>query len=174
MDVPRADKGWSPLVTSPVAGPVISAATYSLPLTSAPVPHFPAFSVAAGVEPVRFVDPEVAANLEELMREAKGLPIGSVRAHAVAHLKVDYFRGSYFLNGKSASLEELRTEFARLGRIGGAVLYYKEGSPTEKLPPEAEVALAAICEARLPVTFAARDYDPAVKIAEYFLPKGTW
>jgi hypothetical protein len=129
--------------------------------------------VAAGIEQVRFVDPEVAANLKALMREAKGVPIGSVRAHAVAHLKVDYSRGSYFLNGKSASLEEIRTEFARLGQIGGAVLYYKDGS-TEKMPPEAEVALAAICEARLPVTFAARDYDPAVKVAEYFLPEGAW
>src|SRR5262249_26547668 len=113
------------------------------------------------------------ARLEALMREAKGLPIGSVRGHAVAHLKVDYFRRSYFLNGKRASLEELRTEFARLGQIGGAVFYYKV-NPTEEMPPEAEAAIAAICEARLPVMFAARDYDPAVKVAEYFLPEGAW
>jgi hypothetical protein len=91
-----------------------------------------------------------------------------VRGHAVAHLKEDYSRGTYFLNGKSATLEELRTEFSRLGRIGGAVLYYK-ANPTDGMPPEAETALAAICAALLPVTFASRDYDPAARVAEYFL-----
>jgi hypothetical protein len=124
-----------------------------------------------GVSP--FADPKAVANVESLMREAKGLPIGSVRGNAVAHVKVDYARGSYFLNGKRASLEELRREFARLAQVGGVVFYYKE-SPTEQMPPEAEAALAAICEARLPVTFAARDYDPTVKVAEYYLPEGAW
>jgi hypothetical protein len=106
------------------------------------------------------------------MREAKELPIGSVRGHAVAHVKVD-LRGSYYLNGKRASLEELRKECARLNQIGGLVLYYRE-NPTEEPPPEAEAIIATICEARLPVTFAGRDYDPAVKVAQYLLPPRAW
>jgi hypothetical protein len=103
--------------------------------------------------------------------EAEGAPIGSVREHAVAHLKVDYSRGSYFLNGQSVTLGELRSELSRLGRIGGAVFYYKVNA-TERMPPGAEAAIAAICEAGLPVAFASRDYDPTVKVAEYFLPEG--
>ena len=111
--------------------------------------------------------------VQSLMQGAEQLPIGSVPGHAVAHLKVDYGQGSYFLNGKCASLEELRREFARLGKIGGAVFYYKE-NPKVEMPAEANAVIAAICEARLPVTFAGRDYDPAVKVAEYFLPPEAW
>jgi hypothetical protein len=102
------------------------------------------------------------------MREANELPIGSVRGHAVAHFKVD-LGGSYFLNGKRVSLEDVKKECARLKQIGGVVFYYRE-TPGEEPPAEAEAVIAAICEARLPLTFAGRDYDPAVKVAEYFLP----
>ena len=111
------------------------------------------------------------ANL--VMKEVEGLPIGSVRGHAVAHLKVDYFRGGYFLNGKRASLEKLRREFARLAQIGGLVFYYKQ-NPTAQIPAEAKAAIDAIIEARLPVTFAARDYDPSIRVSEYVFPKGSW
>ena len=106
------------------------------------------------------------------MLEAKQLPIGSVRGHSVAHFKVD-LSGSYFLNGKRVSLEEVKKECARLKQLGGVVFYYRE-KPGEEPPAEAQAVIATICEARLPLTFAGRDYDPAVKVAEYFLPSGTW
>ena len=104
------------------------------------------------------------------MREAREVPIGSVRGHAVAQFKVDV-RGRCFLNGKRVSLEEVKRECARLERIGGVVLYYRE-NPAEDPPREAEALIAAIGEARLPLMFAGRDYDPGVKVAEYFLPSG--
>jgi hypothetical protein len=50
------------------------------------------------------------------------------------------------------------------------VFYYKE-NPTAEMPTEAGAVLDAICDARLPLTFAARDYDPTVKVAEYYLPE---
>src|SRR5205823_1522460 len=114
------------------------------------------------------VDPRALANVESLMREARELPIGSVREHAVAHFKVD-LRGGYFVNGKCVSLEEVKKECARLNQIGGVVFYYRENLG-EEAPREAEVVIDAICDARLPLTFASRDYDPMVKVAEYFLP----
>jgi hypothetical protein len=171
MEVPQSDIGGSPVVISAAAGPAFSAETNTLPPTSAPPPDLELSEV--GFESSLFIDPRGVANLQSLMREADVLPIGSVPGHAVAHLKVDYLRGRYFLNGKCASLEELRRDFARLGHVGGLVFYYKE-NPTVEMPPEAEAALAAICEARLPVAFAVRDYDPAVKVADYFLPEGAW
>jgi hypothetical protein len=115
-------------------------------------------------------DPGAVANVDSLMQEAKELPIGSVRGHAVAHVKVD-LRGGYFLNAKRVSLEELRTECARLSEIGGVVFYYRE-NPTAEPPPEAEAVIATICEARLALVFASRDYDSTVQVAEYFLPAG--
>src|SRR5262245_16653591 len=115
-------------------------------------------------------DPRAVANVESLMREAKELPIGSIREHAVAHFKVDR-RGGYFLNGKRVSLEEVKRECARLDQIGGLVFYYRD-NPAEEPPHGAEAVIDAICEARLPLTFAGRDYDPEVKVAEYFLPEG--
>jgi hypothetical protein len=150
---------------------VFSADTYSV--ASAPPPDYAALSGAEGVYQERVADPVVTANLEALLAEAKGLPIGSVRGHAVAHLKVDYVTGRYSLNGKGATREGLRSELARLALIGGLVFYYREG-PAGTMPPEAEAAIHAICNARLPVTFTGRDYDPAVKVADYFLPEGTW
>jgi hypothetical protein len=157
---------------SSVGGSVVWADT-NIQSSTWPLPDFPDDPEAAGIIVQGMPDPGVAADLESLMREAEGQAIGSVRGHAVAHLKVDYSWGRYFLNGKSATLEELRSEFSRLGRIGGAIFYYK-ANPTDGVPPEAETALGAICEARLPVTFTVRDYDPAVKVAEYFLPDGAW
>ena len=106
------------------------------------------------------------------MREARELPIGSVRGHAVAHFKVDV-RGRYFLNGKRVSLDELKRECIRLQEIGGFVLYYRE-NPRNEPPCEAEAVIAAFCEARLPVTFASRDYDSRVKVSDYVLPSGAW
>ena len=67
--------------------------------------------------------------------------------------------GCYFLNGRCASLEELRTEFARPERIGGVVFYYRE-NPTGALPPEAKAVLAAIGERGSPVTFAGPGLRP--------------
>jgi hypothetical protein len=118
------------------------------------------------------VDPRAVGNVESLMREAKELPIGEVRGHAVAHFKV-VVRGGYFLNGKRVSLEEMRRECARLVEIGGAVFYYRENTG-EDGGAEAEELIAAICQARLPLTFAGRDYDPEVKVTEYFLPAEAW
>jgi hypothetical protein len=118
------------------------------------------------------VDPAAVAAVESLMREARELPIGAVRGHAVAHFKVD-LRGGYWVNGKRSSLEELRGECARLARIGGVVIYYRE-NPTQEAPPGAQAVIEAVCRAGLPLTFAARDYDPEVKVADYLLPAGAW
>jgi hypothetical protein len=122
-------------------------------------------------------DPRAVVSVESLMREANELPIGPVRAHAVAHFKV-VVRGGYFLNGKSVSLEEIRMECARLVQIGGVVFYYRENTEEEPAPEvyEAVIApvIAAIAQARLPMTFAGRDYDPEVKVAEYSLPAEAW
>jgi hypothetical protein len=115
-------------------------------------------------------DPRAVASIESLMREARELPIGSVREHAVAHFKVD-MQGGYFLNGKPMSLEGVKKECARLGQIGGFVFYYRE-NPEEEPPEDAEAVIDAIAEARLPLSFASRDYDPEVKVAEYFLRAG--
>ena len=90
----------------------------------------------------------------------------------MAHFKVDP-QGGYFLNGKRVSLEEVKTECVRLQKIAGLVLYYRE-NPKEDPPREAAAVIAAICEAGLPTTFAGRDYDPRVKVADYLLPPGTW
>jgi hypothetical protein len=122
-------------------------------------------------------DPRLVVNRESWMREVEELPIGSVRWHTVAHVKVDYLRRSYFLNGKCATLEELRREFARLEQIGGVIFWYTE-NPKEEMPPGGEAVLAAILAVireapTLPLMFATRDYDPAVKVAEYFPPAGT-
>ena len=111
------------------------------------------------------------------MREANELPIGAVRGHAVAHFKVDA-RGGYFVDGARVSLEEVKRECARLQQIGGVIFYYRENTGQE---PSREVydaviapVIQAITEARLPVTFAGRDYDPKVKVDEYFLPEEAW
>jgi hypothetical protein len=116
-------------------------------------------------------DPIAVLTVASLMREANELAIGSLRGHAVAHFKVDR-RGAYFLNGKRVSLEEVKEECTRLTQIGGAVFYYRENAG-EEAPPAAKAVIAAICEACLPFTCAGRDYDPAVKVAEYFLHAGT-
>jgi hypothetical protein len=75
--------------------------------------------------------------------------------------------GCYFLNGRPASLEELQGECARLARIGGVVAYNRE-NPKEEAPKGVEAVIDAIAQARLPVTFAPRDYDAAVRTNEYF------
>jgi hypothetical protein len=106
------------------------------------------------------------------MHEAAETPIGSVRGLAVAHFKVDA-QGCYSLNGRRVLLRGVKRECARLARIGGAVLYYRE-NPTKDPPPEAEALIAAVSEARLPASFARRDYDPGVKVSDYFFPPGAW
>src|SRR6516225_1944054 len=85
MDVPQAGIGVSPVVISSAEEPVFTADTTTLPRTSAPLPKFPDLSAAEGVAQVPAVDARVVANVESLMREAEGLPIGSVRGQAVAH-----------------------------------------------------------------------------------------
>jgi len=127
----------------------------------------PAFEVRTGGP-----DPGVVASVDALLREANDLPIGAVREHAIAHIKVS-LQGDYFLNGKQTSLEELQRECARLARIRGLVFYYRE-NPMEEPPSQAEAVIRAATQARLPLTFAARDYDPEVKVADYFLPAGSW
>ena len=115
--------------------------------------------------------------VEYLMGEANELPIGAVRGHAVAHFKVDV-RGGYFVNGARVSLEEVKRECARLQQIGGVVIYYRENAgqelSCEVFDAVVSPVIQAITEARLPLTFAGRDYDPNVKVAEYFLPVEAW
>jgi hypothetical protein len=170
-DASQADGGGSTVVISPAVGPVFSADTNTPPLASAPVANI-LDSAPGGIPTGRLADPVAVANMESLMREARELPIGSVRGHAVAHFKVDA-RGGYFLNGKRVSLRKLKKECVRLEKIGGFVFYYRE-HPGEDPPRKAGAVIAAICEARLPLTFAGRDYDPKVKVAEYLLPTGAW
>jgi hypothetical protein len=105
--------------------------------------------------------------LECLIRESAELPIGSVRDHAIAHIKVD-LQGAYYLNGKRVSIEEVQVECVRLNKFKGLVLYYRD-KPNEAGPPEAIAVVNAICATGVPLAFAGRDYDPKVKVGDYFL-----
>jgi hypothetical protein len=68
-------------------------------------------------------------------------------------VKVDS-RGRVYLNGAPASLEDLRTEFARLARVAGAVFYSRENPETDP-PPEVNSVIQSVINAitaeRLPV-----------------------
>jgi hypothetical protein len=193
-DVSGAYTAGPPVVVSPSVGPVFAADTdalsmpaawveagipvepafstdvNTLPLTSAPLANSPDSAPEGAFGPIP--DPVAMAAVLSMMHEAKELPIGSVRGHAVAHLKVDPW-GCIFLNGKRVSLEEVKEELARLKGIGGVVFYYRD-NPAEAPPPVSTALVAAVCEARLPLTFARRDYDPGVKVAEYLFPSGAW
>ncbi len=70
-----------------------------------------------------------------------------------ARVRVDR-HGRVFLNGAPASLDELRTEFVRLARAGGLVVYSRENPHIE--PPAGvgiviDAVITAITAERLPL-----------------------
>ena len=74
----------------------------------------------------------------------------------VAHVKVDSV-GDIFLNGKPATLDDLRSEFGRLKTAGGAVQYYRP-NPSGEPPPRAMEVLQAIIDAKVPVQLMENDF----------------
>lgn len=75
-----------------------------------------------------------------------------------ARIKVDR-AGRLFLNGKPASLEELKLELARLQQTGGAVRYFHD-NPAGENHPQAVEALQAIAAAKVSLRMQNTDFDP--------------
>ena len=75
----------------------------------------------------------------------------------ISKVKVDR-AGTIYLNGKVATIESLKQEFARLKHANGAVWYYRENSQGEP-PPEAMAVIQAIIDAHLPVRLMERDFE---------------
>ena len=76
----------------------------------------------------------------------------STKITEVSKIKVD-LDGNIFLNGKRATIDEVKQEFARLKAINGGVWYFRENSKQDPPPKQwesVEQILKAIDEARLP------------------------
>ena len=65
--------------------------------------------------------------------------------------------GQIFLNGNSATLEDLNIEFARLATVGGGVWYYRENPQAEPHPVATQV-IEAVVAASLPIAFSEVDF----------------
>jgi hypothetical protein len=78
-------------------------------------------------------------------------------------LKIAVFTdGRLAVNGKAASLDELRSSLKQLSGINGAVWYYREAGDQEP-PPIAMEVMKAVVEARLPIRLSSRpDYSDSV------------
>jgi hypothetical protein len=89
--------------------------------------------------------------------ERTGARPAAQEAAEIAKVKVTQ-TGVIYLNGKKASMEELRQEFARLKQVNGVVWYYRE-NPQEEPPPQAMAVVEAIVEAQLPVRLPEEGFD---------------
>lgn len=84
--------------------------------------------------------------------------LGITPADIATSARVKVFKsGAIELNGKKATVEDLKKEFARLKKAGGSVKYYRE-DPGGEAPPEADQVMKAIIEARLTVQIAREDF----------------
>lgn len=84
--------------------------------------------------------------------------LGSTPAENAKSARVKVFKsGAIELNGKKATVADLKEEFARLKKVGGTVTYYCEDHGGEP-PPEAEQVVQAIIDAQLTIQFAREDF----------------
>lgn len=104
-------------------------------------------------------------DLQTWLQESHARPLGSVLEHA-AHFKVDPNDGC-LLNGRPVSLDDVKVECTRLSQGGGIAFYFRD-NPQHALPQQLMSVIDSICEAKLPLVFAFRDYDPGVEVAQYF------
>lgn len=63
--------------------------------------------------------------------------------------------GEIFIEGKPATIDELKREFARLKQVNGGVWYYAEDSFT----PQSEAVKRAIIEAHLPMKLTSEKFE---------------
>jgi hypothetical protein len=74
---------------------------------------------------------------------------GKLNTQEVAKVHVDA-AGGIFLNGKAATLEDLRREFARVRTANGSV-WYSRANPAGDPPPNALEVLQVVMDAKVPV-----------------------
>ena len=88
----------------------------------------------------------------------KGPPVMKVAVYADGRIVAD---------GHEVSLQELQEALARLGKVHGTVLYYREAAQSEP-HPNVMAVIQAIIAARLPVSLSSKsDFSDVV------LPDGT-
>jgi hypothetical protein len=76
--------------------------------------------------------------------------------------------GEITLNGREATINEVRAAFAKLAESKGVVWYYREGAEEEEPHPNAMLVIRAIVDAKLPVSLSTKpDFSDVV------LPDGT-
>ncbi len=83
-------------------------------------------------------------------------PAGQETAE-IAKVKVTQ-TGVIYLNGKKASMEEVRQAFARLKQVNGVVWYYRENQ-REEPSPQAMAVIEAIVATKLPVRLVEKDFE---------------
>lgn len=100
-------------------------------------------------------------NCNNRVREAEAAKkFAEWEANGIAKVKVDE-NGAIYLNSKSASLDELGEEFARIKKLNGVVWYYRL-SQTQAAEASGVAIMKKVVEYRLPVKLCATD-DPCRK-----------
>lgn len=76
--------------------------------------------------------------------------------------------GEITLNGREATIDEVRAALAKLSESKGIVWYYREGADEEEPHPNAMLVIRAVVDAKLPVSLSTKpDFSDVV------LPDGT-
>lgn len=75
-----------------------------------------------------------------------------------AQVKLDR-AGRLFLNGKPATVDELKQELARLQQVGGGVRFYHD-NPGGATDPQSVEVLRLIANAKVPLRMQNTDFEP--------------